>query len=138
MGRRTYEDHEAALPGCLNIVVSTQPGYQTAKGVELVHSLPDAIELANGISDEIFVIGGVGIFTSALSSAKTVYETVVDSAFLGDTVLPNFDFSDWNTELLQNQPIDKHHQLAIKLYRHQRRPTTPTLLVSIKPAARLH
>ncbi|MFT5767683.1 MAG: dihydrofolate reductase [Halioglobus sp.] len=81
MGRKTYEDHRSALPGCLNIVVSTQQDYQTAEGIELVHSLPDAIDLANENSHDIFA---------------------------------------WNTELLQNHPIDKHHQFAFKVYRHHR------------------
>ena len=120
MGRRTYEDHESVLPGCLNIVVSKQQGYQAAEGIELVQSLPDAIDLASENSDEIFVIGGVGLLSLALSEANTVYETIVDTTISGDTVLPNFDFSDWNTELLQNHPIDKQHEFAFKVYRHHR------------------
>lgn len=120
MGRKTYEDHTSVLPGCLNIVVSAQRDYQTVKGIELVHSLADAIDLANKLSDDAFVIGGVGLFTAALSAASTVYETVVDTAIIGDAVLPDFDFSDWGTELLQNHPIDKQHDFAFKIYRHYR------------------
>jgi dihydrofolate reductase len=125
MGRRTYEDHKSALPGCLNIVVSTQQNYQAAEGIELLHSLPDAIDLANQNSKEIFVIGGVGLFNLAISKANTVYETVVDATISGDTVLPSYDFSRWNTELLQSHPIDKHHKFAFKIYRHHRQHLNP-------------
>jgi len=120
MGRRTYEDHESVLPGCLNIVVSTQQGYQTAEGVALVQSLPDAIDLANEIGDEVFMIGGVGLFTSAFPIASTVYETVVNTVYIGDTVLPKFDFRDWSTELLQYHLIDRRHDFSFRVYRHHR------------------
>ena len=121
MGRKTYEDHESALPGRLNIVISTQQDYKTVEGVELVHSLYDAIALGKSKSEHIFVIGGVSIFTAALPNAGTVYETIVDAEITGDAVLPVFDFSDWDTELLQDHPIDKHHEFAFKVYRHKRR-----------------
>jgi dihydrofolate reductase len=121
MGRKTYEDHKSALPGRLNIVISTRRDYETAEGVELVHSLPDAIERAKMDSQDIFIIGGVNFFTAALLSADTVYETVVDAEIAGDTVLPDQDFSDWDTELLQDHPIDAHHTFAFKVYRHKRR-----------------
>ena len=120
MGRRTYEDHKSVFPGRLNIVVSTQRDYQTVAGIELLHSLVDAIDLANKNNNEVFVIGGVSLFTAALSTASTVYETVVDTELAGDTVLPKFDFGDWSTELLQDHLIDSHHDFAFKIYRHRR------------------
>ena len=60
MGRKTYEDHESALPGRLNVVITRQADYQPAEGVVVAGSLEDAIELAERESDEVFVIGGVG------------------------------------------------------------------------------
>ena len=121
MGRKTYEDHRSALPGRLKIVISTQQGYEVAAGVKLVHSLVDAIELAKTKSEDIFVIGGVHFFIAALPLAISVYETIVDIEVAGDTVLPDFDFSDWDTELLRDHPIDEHHQFAFKVFRHNRR-----------------
>lgn len=120
MGRKTYEDHQSALPGRLNIVVSRQPGYATADGVVLEHSLDSAIELASAESGEIFVIGGVSFFTAALPDTQTVYETIVDTKIAGDTVLPDFDFDSWDTQLLQNHPVDEHHEFAFTIYRHHR------------------
>jgi dihydrofolate reductase len=120
MGRKTYEDHESVLPGCLNIVVSKQQAYPVAEGIELVQSLPDALDLASKHSDEIFVIGGADLLNLAFSKADTVYETIVDTRISGDTVLPKFDFSDWNTELLQSHPVDTQHEFGFKVYLHQR------------------
>jgi len=120
MGRKTYEDHKSVLPGRRNIVISTQPDYRPANGVELAHSQADAIELAEQESEEVFVIGGVSLFIAELPKADLVYETVVDVQIPGDTVLPEFDFSLWNTELLQAHPIDEKHKFAFKIYRHRR------------------
>jgi dihydrofolate reductase len=120
MGRRTYEDHRSVLSGCLNIVISSQLNYLTVEGVELVHSLADAIDLANNNSDDVFVIGGVTVFSAVLTIASNVYETVVETELAGDTVLPNMDFGDWESELLQDHPIDDRHEFAFKIYRHCR------------------
>ena len=49
MGRRTYEDHESALPGRLNIVVSRDADYKAADGVVLAPSLEDAIARAKNL-----------------------------------------------------------------------------------------
>ena len=120
MGRKTYEDHSSALPGRLNIVVTRQVDYQAANGVEISTSLDEAIERAYRDSPEIFVIGGVQFFESALPRAGVVYETVIDAEVDGDAFLPEFDFSEWKTELLETHPVDSKHQYAFKIFRHSR------------------
>lgn len=120
MGRKTYEDHSSALPGRLNIVVTRQADYQVAEGVEVCHSLQQAIERAYQESDEVFVIGGVSFFVEAFKQATTVYETVVDIEFSGDAVLPSFDFSEWQTEKMFTQDIDDRHAHTFSVYKHSR------------------
>lgn len=120
MGRKTYEDHDSALPGRLNIVVSRQTNYPAAAGVKVVPSLDDAIALAKAESEEIFIIGGVYFFEAALSKADVVYETIVEANVIGDAILPVFDFSKWQTELLQDHPADERHVFAFKVYKHSR------------------
>ena len=120
MGRKTYEDHKSALPGRLNIVISSQHGYQTAHGVVLVHSLTDALAHGQRQSEDVFIIGGVSFFNAALPRAAMVYETIVNANIAGDTILPDYDFSDWDTTLLQDHPIDETHEFAFKVYRHKR------------------
>lgn len=120
MGRKTYEDHESALPGRLNIVVSRTPDYPVVAGIELQGSLSAAIELGLQQSDEVFVIGGVSFFREALPHADRVYETVVQTVIDGDAVLPEFDFSDWNTTLLEEHSADERHEFAYNVYCHER------------------
>ncbi|MEM6750438.1 MAG: dihydrofolate reductase [Planctomycetota bacterium] len=121
MGRRTYEDHDSALPGRLNIVITRNADYQPAEGVEVAPSLKAALELAAQENDEAFVIGGVGLFADALPRAQTVYETVVHAEVEGDAVLPDFDFATgWATTVLAEHPVDDRHAHAFTVYRHDR------------------
>jgi dihydrofolate reductase len=122
MGRRTYEDHESALPGRLNIVVTSQPEYPVAEGVEVFRSLDAALERAGRESDEIFIVGGVSLFEAGFPSAKHVYETVVHTEVEGgDTFLPEFDFSDFERTQLFEHAADARHPFAFTAYRYDRR-----------------
>ncbi|MEM9415108.1 MAG: dihydrofolate reductase [Planctomycetota bacterium] len=123
MGRKTYEDHDSALPGRLNIVVTSNPDYKVAQGVELAHSLDDAIARAaaeHSDDGEIFVIGGVGLFQQAFERAERVYETVVHAVIGGDTVLPAFDFTGWSSHLLHDHAADNRHAHAWTATRYDR------------------
>ena len=121
MGRKTYEDHESALPGRLNIVVSSQTDYPVAEGIVLANSLEDACEKGFAESDEVFVIGGVAFFSEAYKKADYVYETIVEADIDGDAFLPAFDFTAWNTELLEAHEVDDRHAFSYKAYRHARK-----------------
>jgi dihydrofolate reductase len=121
MGRRTYEDHESALPGRLNIVVTTRPDYQVAEGVEVCASLDEAIERASQQSDEVFIVGGVSLFAAAFPSVNRVYETVVHTEVEdGDTFVPHFDFSDFDRSELFEHPSDARHAFSFTAYRYDR------------------
>lgn len=92
MGRKTHESIGRALPGRQNIVITRQEGYQ-AKGCDVVHSLEEALERAEG--DEVFVIGGAEIYREALPLAKRIYLTGVDAELPGDVYFPEFDRRAW-------------------------------------------
>ena len=99
MGRKTWESLGRALPGRTNIVISTQTNYQ-AEGARLVHSLDEAIHLAESISavngsEEAFIIGGVGLYQAALPLANRFHLTRVHAEVEGDTYLAKFDESQW-------------------------------------------
>ena len=121
MGRKTYEDHESALPGRLNIVVTRQPNYSVVNGIVLASDLNQAIDLASSNHSKIFIIGGVEFFSKGYEVCDTVYETVVDADINGDAFLPAFDYSAWDTELMSTHDIDERHRFAFRIYRHSRR-----------------
>jgi len=120
MGRKTYEDHQSALPGRLNIVVSRQTDYSVVDGIVLAPSLEAALTLAAESSEHAFVIGGVQFFVAALPLADSVYETIVEADIDGDAILPAFDFSDWQSELIEQHAADSRHAHAYRVYCHRR------------------
>ncbi|HAJ77201.1 MAG TPA: dihydrofolate reductase [Gammaproteobacteria bacterium] len=99
MGRKTWESIGRVLPGRTNIVVTANPDY-LAEGVRVVHSLEEALSLAESISEidgseEAFIIGGAGLYQTALPMAQRFHLTRVHADVEGDTYLAEFDQSQW-------------------------------------------
>jgi len=62
MGRKTFLSlPNGALPNRKNIVITTDKNF-VADGVFVVHSINEAIEMADNESEECFVIGGGNIY----------------------------------------------------------------------------
>lgn len=99
MGRKTFESIGRPLPGRLNIVVTRQQDWQH-EGVKVVHSIDDAMQLANAQAlidgvDEIMLIGGAELYQTALSSADKLYLTRVDADIDGDAFFPEINAMEW-------------------------------------------
>lgn len=107
MGRKTCQSIGRALPGRRNIVLSRSLDYMPPDGVEIAKSLDDALALACGpeaVSEarpeiqEVFVIGGEGVYVAALPRADRLILTWVDGEFDGDAYFPPFDEDDWEVQ----------------------------------------
>lgn len=99
MGRKTWESIGRPLPGRTNIVITRDQNFQAA-GVRVVHSLDDALRLAEHIgiiegAEEAVVIGGAEIYALALPKAERLYLTQVHAEVDGDACFPEFDLSLW-------------------------------------------
>lgn len=92
MGRKTYDSIGRPLPGRRTVVVTRQPDW-SADGVEVTHSLDDALKLAEG--NDLYVAGGGEIYRQALPHADRLELTEVDQAPEGDVVFPAFDRAGW-------------------------------------------
>lgn len=92
MGRKTYDSIGRPLPGRRTVVVTRQPDW-SADGVEVTHSLDDALKLAEG--NDLYVAGGGEIYRQALPHADRLELTEVDQAPEGDVVFPAFDRAVW-------------------------------------------
>lgn len=101
MGRKTFESIGRPLPGRTNIVITRDPDWQgKGAGVRVVHSLQDAIELAESLAlinglDEALVIGGAEIYALALPRAERIYLTQVHAEVEGDAFFPRLDPAEW-------------------------------------------
>lgn len=108
MGRKTYESVGRPLPNRRNIVITRRPDY-LAEGVEVAHSLAQAIALATDNTEEIFIVGGAEIYKQALPLTDRIYLTRVHTTINGDTYFPEFDSSTWRLLTNEEHPADEKH-----------------------------
>ena len=99
MGRKTYEAIGRALPGRANIVVTRNRDF-AVPDADVAHDLNRALAKAQGIAeidgrDEVFVIGGAGIYAQVLDKAQRIYLTEVAGDFPGDAFFPALDRKAW-------------------------------------------
>lgn len=99
MGRKTYDSIGKPLPGRPNIVITRNTDWQ-AEGVSVVHSLEQALELGESLveingGDELMLIGGAQLYTTALPQTDRLYLTQVHAEVEGDAYFPEFDLGQW-------------------------------------------
>ncbi|MET0405976.1 MAG: dihydrofolate reductase [Cystobacter sp.] len=93
MGRKTYESIGRPLPGRTTLVVTRQPDWAAPPGVEVAHSLDEALQRARG--DEVFIAGGAQLYAQTLDRVSRLYLTRIERAYEGDTFFPEVDLSGW-------------------------------------------
>ncbi|MCV0398133.1 MAG: dihydrofolate reductase [Rhizobiaceae bacterium] len=109
MGRTTYEGIGKPLPGRLNIIVTRNRNW-SAEGVDVAHSLEEAIALAEAHAGTMsgpsaaFIIGGGKIFEQALDLADRLDVTHVEAEPEGDTYFPAIDPSVWRPVASSDYP----------------------------------
>ena len=82
MGRKTYESIGKPLARRKNIVLTRDPDF-SAEGVEVAHSVDEAMHLA-GDAPELAIIGGAQIFNAFAALVDTAYVTRVEAAVEGN------------------------------------------------------
>jgi dihydrofolate reductase len=100
MGRSTYESLGRPLPNRTNIVITRNPDFHAADGVKIVHSLDDALKIADSVAyiadnDEVVIIGGAQIYAEALPRVQRLYLTEVKKQVAGDAFFPAWNKNDW-------------------------------------------
>lgn len=93
MGRKTFESLGNPLPNRFHFVITSQKDYEYIHPqVKVVHSLNEAIEESNKIQpswpQEVFIIGGSGVFNEAFPITNKIYLTMIDKDFQGDVIYP--------------------------------------------------
>lgn len=112
MGRRNYDSlppKYKPLPGRKNIVVTRQPRFSAA-GCEVVHSLHEAIALAEKEKpEELFIIGGAEIYEQSISMAHKIYLTEIKATPEGDRFFPYFNKTEWREVSRLPHSADARH-----------------------------
>jgi dihydrofolate reductase len=125
MGRKTFESIGHPLPNRRNVVITRDVSY-VKEGVEVVHSLPEAIDLfkydvnplPNG--EEVFVIGGAEIYKQAMDHADRLYITHVDSGYEADAFFPTISPNFWNEISRAHHESDEENNVAMDFVLYER------------------
>jgi dihydrofolate reductase len=114
MGRTTYESIGRPLPGRTSIVLTRDPDWH-AEGVEVAHTLTDALASALGRDDEVFLIGGAQVYAAALAGdlVDRLVVTHVDLAPDGDAWFPAIDWATWSE-------VDREHHAGYDIATYTR------------------
>lgn len=109
MGRKTYESIGRPLPGRTNIVITRNVSFH-AEGVQVVHSIDDALAMASEIAaragvGEVMVMGGADVYAATIPRADRLYITEVHASVEGDAVLPTIDWTCW-------REVSREHRVA--------------------------
>lgn len=116
-GRKNYETiplKYRPLKDRVNIIVTRNKKY-VAEGAVVVHSLKDALQLADRAKeDEVFIIGGGQIYAEALKNdlVDKLYITEVHADIEGDTLFPYIDRSKWQETDRELHPRDERHDFS--------------------------
>lgn len=104
MGRKTFESFpRRPLPGRQNLVITRSAGWQYP-GVTVVHSLEQAIAMAE--TDTVFIIGGAQIYEQALPVVDVLHLTLIHARWASaDVYFPALDPNQW-------QEVEREHHTS--------------------------
>ena len=119
MGRKTFESIGRPLPGRKNIVVTHQKNY-LAEGVEVVHSLDEALCIVGKDCNKVFIIGGQQLYQEGLSKADLLYMTEVGLNISGDTFFPDWNKKDWSEISRSEEKVENEIPFQFVVYERVR------------------
>ena len=110
MGRKCFESIGRPLPKRTNIVV-TRDVFYLAQGCEIVHSIAEALQLAeNEGEQEVFIIGGGEIYKQSLHFFDKIILTEVDIDTEGDIYFPVLNNDDWQLVFEEKHQKDEKNE----------------------------
>lgn len=114
MGRKTFESlPKGALPNRRNIVLTRQTDF-TAPGIEVFHSLKEALDACLP-DEEIYIIGGESLYREALPLADRLCLThIEDTPEQADAFFPEIDKKVWKAEQEEAHDTDEKHQFRYR------------------------
>lgn len=103
MGRLTFESIGRPLPGRRTVVV-TRDSQWTHPGVEVAHSLPDAMGHAAAHPGDTVIAGGTQIYEQAMPLLTHQILTEVHLRPEGDAHYPEFSLQEWRETRRVSRP----------------------------------
>jgi dihydrofolate reductase len=107
MGRKTYESlPKRPLPNRKNIVITADPNKSSDDENLIYMNMSEVLEYLEQFRDseeEVFVIGGMTVYSQLLPYVSKVYVTQLYHTFdYADTFFPRLKTTEWNCENLSD------------------------------------
>ncbi|WP_118195711.1 dihydrofolate reductase [Albibacterium indicum] len=121
MGRKTYESVGKPLPNRRNIVITRKKDYQK-EGIEVCHSLQDALALCDP-DDENFIVGGAEVYSEAMAVSDRIYFTLIYDEFEADAFFPPIlpDFWQLTSESLHEADDKNPYDYNFMVYERKKK-----------------
>jgi dihydrofolate reductase len=103
MGRLTYDSIGRPLPGRRTVVVTRNRAW-SADGVDVVHSLDEALSLAAALPGDTVIAGGTQVYEQAMPLLTHQVLTEVHLTVDGDARYPEFDLTQWRETRRVSRP----------------------------------
>lgn len=103
MGRRTFESIGKPLPGRTTVVITRDRDWR-AEGVDVAHSLDEALRVAASYDGDTVIGGGAQVYAAAMPVLTHQVLTEVHLSPEGDTFYPEFDPAEWRETRRVSRP----------------------------------
>lgn len=113
MGRKTFESLGKPLKKRTNVVITRDTTYR-AEGVEVVHSLHQAISIARQNGEmEAFIIGGAQIYSLSIPILNRLYLTEIETEVTeADAYFPVFNREEWQLISAEHHSPDEKNKFS--------------------------
>ena len=119
MGRKNYQDIGRPLPGRRNIVLSRDVNFQ-AEGCEVVNSFNAMLAITDN-DKEVFIIGGAGLYVTALTEAPRMLITRIAAEIEGDVLFPELNWDEWQEIASEHHDADEKNEYAFDIVEYTRK-----------------
>lgn len=121
MGRKTFESIGKALPNRRNIVITRDVSYKV-DGIEITHSLEEALGFFENLNEEVFIIGGGELYKQGIEKADKLYITRVDCETPdADTYFPAIDENKWQETSHEDHSSDDKNPFPYSFVEYSRK-----------------
>jgi dihydrofolate reductase len=103
MGRRSYEAFGSDCT-CKHMIVVSRSS-PAIEGVTVCGSVEDAIVLAAGLGQKVFIAGGSTVYEQTIHRATEMDLSFIRKPYDGDSYFPEFDLHEW--DVLRREPYEE-------------------------------
>ena len=123
MGRKTYQSIGRALPGRVNVVLSSHQDVNIGSAVVHVNTYERAVAVGRSVaakSGKVVIIGGGVVYARAIQDADELYVTHIDKVVPGDTFFPSIDPTVWRVAETLDEYYDESIMARVQVLRYER------------------